>query len=126
MWRWQQQTGSLTSQSGNVVGKGYSGFGAGKNNPIYQSVPDVGPCPEGFYNIEAPVDTPKHGPYVLRLEPFAENNMFGRAGFLIHGDSKTAPGTASHGCLILPRVLRELIWNSEDHQIEVSKAEAAQ
>lgn len=121
MWKYQQQTGNLTSQSGNVVGTGYSGFGSGKNNPAYQSVPDVGPCPEGFYNIEAPVDTESHGPYVLRLEPFAENNMFGRDGFLMHGDSKEHPGEASHGCLIFPRMVRELVWNSGDHQIEVGR-----
>ncbi len=123
MWKYQQQTGNLTSQSGNVVGAGYSGFGSGKNNPAYQSVPDVGPCPEGFYNIEAPVDTEDHGPYVLRLEPFAENQMFGRDGFLMHGDSKEHPGEASHGCLIFPRVIRELVWNSGDHQLEVKRAD---
>ena len=122
MWRYQQQTGKLISQSGNVVGAGYSGFGSGKNNPTYQSVASVGPCPEGFYHIDAPVDTDSHGPYVLRLEPFAENEMFNRSGFLIHGDSKTAPGTASHGCLIFAREVRELIWNSGDHQLEVTRA----
>jgi len=120
MWTFQQLTGNLISKSGNTVGQGYSGFGTGKNNPGLQTVPNVGPIPEGFYNIEAPVDTKDHGPYVLRLEPFAENQMFGRNGFLIHGDSKEHPGTASHGCIILPRVLRELIWNSDDHQLEVA------
>ena len=121
MWTYEQISGDLNSQSGTCVGQGYSGFGAGKNNPTYESVPDVGPCPAGFYNIEAPMDTAEHGPYVLRLEPFAENKMFGRAGFLIHGDSKTAPGTASKGCIIMPRIIRELIWNSGDHQIEVTR-----
>jgi hypothetical protein len=123
MWKYQQQTGKLTSQTGNVVGTGYSGFGPGKNNPAYQSVPDVGPCPEGFYNIEAPIDTATHGPYAMHLAPFAENNMFGRDSFLIHGDSKEHPGEASHGCLIFAREVRELIWNSGDHQLEVARAE---
>jgi hypothetical protein len=121
MWQYQQQTGKLTSQAGNCVATGYSGHGAGKNNPAYQSVHNVGPLPEGFYHIHAPVDTQDHGPFVLRLEQFAENNMFGRDGFLIHGDSKQHPGEASHGCVILPRAIRELVWNSGDHQLEATR-----
>jgi hypothetical protein len=35
--------------------------------------------------------------------------MCGRDNFLIHGDSIAAPGTASHGCIILNRLARERI-----------------
>jgi hypothetical protein len=45
--------------------------------------------------------------------------MFGRSGFLMHGDNIRLPGTASEGCIILPRDLREAIWNSADHTLEV-------
>src|SRR5262245_61578577 len=119
MWRYLQKTGQLFSQSGTCIATGYSGYGTGRNNPMMASVPNVGPCPVGFYNIDAPVDTDDHGPYVLRLEPFKDNRMFGRAGFLIHGDSKLKAGTASHGCLIFARPVRELIWDSGDHQLQV-------
>jgi len=45
--------------------------------------------------------------------------MFGRRGFLIHGDSKLHPGTASKGCIILPRWARELIVKDGVDTIEV-------
>ena len=119
MWVYAQKQGTLTSQSGNVVGTGYSGFGTGKNSPAMETVANVGPWPVGLYNLEAPVDTVEHGPYVLRLDPFAENNMHGRAGGLMHGDSIEFPGEASKGCLIFARAVRELVWASNDHQLQI-------
>ena len=65
------------------------------------------------------METRDHGPCVLRLEPSAQTDTRGRSGFLIHGDSKTQPGTASHGCIILPRVVREQVWQSGDRDLEV-------
>ncbi len=117
-WQWEQETGRL-GQDGAPVAIGYSGAGAGKNNPAMQEEHNVGPIPRGSYTIEAPVDTVTHGPYVLRLEPAAENEMFGRAGFLIHGDSVVHPGTASEGCIILARPVRQQIWESNDTDLEV-------
>jgi hypothetical protein len=71
----------------------------------------VGPIPVGLYQIGAPQDTPEHGPYVLRLIPDAGNTMWGRAGFLIHGDEVAHIGEhlASRGCVILHRATREKI-----------------
>lgn len=39
--------------------------------------------------------------------------------FRIHGDSIRAPGTASHGCIILPRAIRDRIWASGDRALQV-------
>ena len=97
----------------------YSGKGAGKNNPELQDRHNVGPIPRGLYTIDDPCDTENHGPYVLGLTPDAENEMCGRSAFLIHGDSVSRPGTASKGCIILPRKVRETIWQSCDRQLEV-------
>lgn len=119
MWVYEQSTGKLYSQSGNCVGTGYSGLGNGKNNPAFQAVKGMGPIPVGFYNVEEPVDTNTHGPYVLRLDPFASNTMFERDGFLMHGDSLEHPGAASLGCIIQARPVRALVWTSGDHQLEV-------
>src|ERR1035437_2005502 len=105
-WTYEQATGKLL-HDGDLVATGYSGAGGGKNNPTTQDVHNVGPIPIGHYTIEAPVDTVTHGPYVLRLEPDLANEMFGRAGFLIHGDSVVHPGTASEGCIIQARTVRE-------------------
>ena len=115
-WQYSQLTGQL-SHDGADVAVGYSGFGEGRNNPDLQAEPNVGPLPVGKYTIGAPHDTPTHGPYVLRLEPDPENDMLGRAGFLIHGDNATS--TASHGCIILPRAIRTQIWASGDRALVV-------
>jgi Protein of unknown function (DUF2778) len=122
MWKYEQRTGRLFDDDGRLVATGYSGFGAAKNQPADQSVADLGPLPEGEYSIGAPecVTTPgAHGPFVLRLTPAPTNSMFGRDGFLIHGDSVENPGTASHGCIILPRTIREAVAQSDDHDLEV-------
>lgn len=118
MWKWVQLTGELM-YDGQVEAQGYSGAGDGKNNPAMQRMANVGPIPQGLYYIGAPRDTDDHGPYVLPLIPFPENEMFGRAGFLIHGDSIKAPGTASEGCIILGRLYREAIYKSNDRVLKV-------
>jgi hypothetical protein len=121
MWTWEQ-VGRLLDKDGNFVSSGYSGAEPdGKNNPDLQEVHAVGPIPRGLYTIHPPYDTATHGPYVLPLTPDDGNEMFGRGGFLIHGDSIHNPGTASLGCIVLPRLVRRMIWESGDHQLQVVK-----
>lgn len=118
-WTYAQKTGEL-QQDGKHVATGYSGAADGKNNPEKQSVPNVGPIPQGSWTITGPpANTAEHGPYVLRLTPGEETDTFGRSGFLMHGDSKNAPGTASHGCVIVGRLVREQVWESGDRNLEV-------
>jgi hypothetical protein len=118
MWTYEQRTGNLT-HDGTFLAAGYSGAGSGKNNPALQNVRDVGPVPQGAYTIGAPIDTEEHGPYVLPLTPAASNDMFGRAGFLMHGDSLEHPGAASEGCIVLSRAARTDVWNSGDRELTV-------
>ncbi len=112
-WLYTQLEGMLTL---NGVGKGlgYSGKGAGCNNPAAQTEPNVGPIPVGKYFVGKPQDTVTHGPFVLPLTPDPSNRMFGRSGFLVHGDSVISPGTrsASEGCIVLDRSTREKIARS--------------
>lgn len=103
-----------------LIGTGYSGNGVGKNNPDYQTVHDVGPIPVGQYTILAPIDTVSHGPYVMELVPDPENEMWGRAGFLLHGDSLEHPGNASKGCPVAVRAVREAIWGDPEHRLKVA------
>lgn len=126
MWIYSQSTGELnyfgSSTEINTIVlpyTGYSGKGDGKNNPDLENVEGVGPIPRGVYDIQAPVDTVTHGPYVLPLTPEENNDMYGRSGFLIHGDSIVDPGNASEGCIILPRVARNAVWDSGDHKLNV-------
>lgn len=117
-WLYGQADGKLI-RNGQLAGVGYSGLGAGKNNPTMQSVKGVGPIPQGVYRIGDPFDSEEHGPFALPLAPDAANQMFGRAGFLIHGDSIEHPGAASEGCIILPRLVREAIAASGDRGLQV-------
>ena len=118
-WTYAQGTGKL-QHDGTHVATGYSGAGPGKNNPQMESVPNVGPIPQGDWTIVGPpVNTEEHGPYILRLQPDERTETFGRSGFLMHGDSKESPGTASHGCVILPRPVREQVWESGDRDLQV-------
>ena len=119
MWTYHQSTGRLSRDCADVA-TGYSGLDAGKNNPAMQEVHDVGPLPQGLYVIGHPVDTATHGPFVLPLTPDPGNTMFGRTGFLIHGDSLQHPGRASNGCIILPRPIREQIAASDDDELTVT------
>lgn len=112
------QTGILVAPDG-VRTPAYSGKGIHKNDPDSQNLPMQGPLPCGIYHIGSPFDSPEHGPYVLRLTPDAANEMFGRAGFLIHGDSKEHPGEASNGCIVAPRATREQVYLSGDKELHV-------
>ena len=119
MWAYRQVDGWMIDPNKARLARGYSGNGAGTNNPSMQSVHNVGPIPQGLYHINTPEDTPTHGPFVLWLTPDPGNTMFDRAGFGIHGDSIEHPGLASDGCIILSRPAREIIAKSDDETLEV-------
>lgn len=124
MWRWDQSAGELT-RDGKLISRGYSGNGRGKNNPAMQAARGVGPIPAGRWKIVERYDSDNVGPFALKLfavdaKPTDDTHEpTGRGAFRIHGDSIRAPGTASHGCIILPRAIRELIWKSGDRDLEV-------
>lgn len=93
------------------LGQGYAGREAGKNNPSMENVKGIGPLPKGWYVACAPADDAVVGKYAMRLMPDKGNEMYGRNSFFIHGDSSEHPGLASHGCIVLPRAVREKLWN---------------
>lgn len=121
MWTYEQRTGILRGSNGIRVAQGYSGYHEGKDNPTMENVEGVGPIPKGFYTVGVPHDTDEHGPFVMSLTPAPANEMHGRSGFLMHGDSKEHPGEASRGCIIMPRFAREEVWNSGDHRLQVTE-----
>lgn len=73
---YNQQTGQIShtppaSQGGGPpapVGTGYSGNGSGVNNPSAQNQPNVGPIPQGSYDIGQQFNSPNTGPGVLPLK----------------------------------------------------------
>jgi Protein of unknown function (DUF2778) len=117
-WQYSQSTGRLT-HDGRDVGGGYSGHGDdGQNNPTMEAVRNVGPIPRGSYRIGPQHSHPSKGPVVMGLAPVG-HTAHGRTGFLIHGDSVRAPGTASEGCIVLRRNIRQMIADSGDAVLEV-------
>ena len=112
------QISGVLADGRTVLGTGYSGHDIGKNNPDMQGVHNVGPIPIGSYSINGPpYNTATHGPYVMRLLPLPGTDTLGRSGFLIHGDNTT--GTASEGCIIMPRIVRQRIWEYGYRQLLV-------
>ena len=117
MWIWDQSAGEL--RRAGKVWRGYSGAARGLNNPALQAAKSVGPIPQGRWTIAGRHDSPNTGPCTLTLAPGPDTATFGRSAFRIHGDSLAHPGRASHGCIILPRAVRDAIWASGDRILQV-------
>lgn len=124
-WIWSQSSGALTNTStpGQMHGSGYAGHDAGVNNPAMQNVQGKGPLPQGAYTIEPQRDNVTGSgtrlPGSMRLIPDPNNRMYGRGGFLIHGDNGRGNRSASEGCIILDRTTRNLIERSDDRTLRV-------
>ena len=115
---WDQSAGEMRLD-GKLLSRGYAGNGRGKNNPSMQAARNVGPLPRGRWRLTGVWHSPNTGPFTIILEPEPCTDTLGRSLFRIHGDSIRAPGTASHGCIILPRAARDAIWASGARMLEV-------
>jgi hypothetical protein len=107
--------------NGNVTNQvtGYSGNGTGLNNPAQKNIQNVGPIPQGTYDIGPQRNSRNTGPAILPLTPQTNTNTFGRNNFQIHGDNRGGNQSASHGCVILNRNTRDQISNSGDNTLTV-------
>lgn len=114
--RYRQSTGEFW-RDGKLLAIGYSGAGVWRNQPMAQDIWRKGPIPCGWWTLGRRVDTASHGPCVLPLTPDDPAQTLGRSGFLIHGDSRRAPGTASQGCIIVPLAVRQAL--AEGDRLEV-------
>lgn len=97
-----------------LVARGYAGKGVGINEPSFEERVAEGPIPRGMWRIYPPVQHERLGPVSLPLAWIGETKESwvagnGRSGFYIHGDNRHANGTASSGCIILDRTVREWI-----------------
>lgn len=112
MFVYEQKTGRFYDPTGKLLATGYSGRGAAKNDPSREKERGIGPIPRGKWRIGLPYNSQKVGPFALPLTP-VDHKAHGRTAFLIHGDSIKNPGTASSGCIILPRAVRNTIHASK-------------
>lgn len=121
-WIYSQSTGALSRIDGGVsnpVVTGYSGNGSNLNNPAGQSQPNSGPIPQGDYTIGPQRSSPNTGRGIMDLSPYSTNSMFGRSAFQMHGDNSRGNQSASNGCIILPRSIRDSIGSSGDNKLTV-------
>lgn len=119
MIQYQISTGKVWIKGVEQPTLAYSGHGPGLNNPAMQSAHGIGPLPVGLWRITAWVDHPVVGAMVSHLLPISVAKLYGRDGFFIHGDNKSANHTASDGCIIMDHTLRLAVRNSGDTQIRV-------
>lgn len=117
MWLYQQSTGVLR-HDGQYVATGYAGHGDGLNNPAFERIRGIGPLPAGVWKIGKAYKHDTLGPVCMNLKPVG-HFAFNRKYFRIHGDNSRGDKSASHGCIILPRVVRERISNSGDDDLTV-------
>jgi hypothetical protein len=120
MWKYVQSTGDLFDASGKNIARGYSGKNPeGINQPDKECEANVGPIPRGLYDIGRQKDKPT--PVTLPLTARDPNHCSPpRSGFLIHGDNSS--GTASTGCIVVGRTIRETIRDSGDTTVQVVRA----
>lgn len=117
----EQSSGAIRDEDGMLIGKGWAGHGDGKNNPAMQSVHDIGPLPQGLYDVGAWEEIhPGLGPWVAHLAQ-VEGETFGRSAFFIHGPAVDPAkyGQESKGCIVVPRQIRLLIKGMNPDQIRV-------
>lgn len=114
-WQYDQSSGELRL-NGALMGKGYAGTGAGRDNPDMEDVAYVGPIPRGDYDIGPAYSHPSLGPVVMNLDPVGHTAR-GRTHFRIHGDNTS--NDASEGCIILGPSIRKKIAASADRKLEV-------
>lgn len=91
-----------------LIAYGYSGKGEARNNPACQGEKGLGPIPRGMWKLSASVHHPRLGAEAIPLSPIGHDAL-GRSGFFIHGDNQLRNFSASSGCIILDRRIREAI-----------------
>jgi len=124
-WIYVQRTGEIFQVDYKGIkipgtgGFGYSGALGHVNNPESQNIAFKGPLPQGTYLIGQAFDSQLRGPKAIPLTPSSDTNTYGRNAFLIHGDNSKGNQSASEGCIIQGRAIRDQIINSNDKILRV-------
>jgi hypothetical protein len=119
MWTYQHSSVELSDATAERLAIGYSGSPAGENDPNKQDVSCVGPIPRRTYTISQPFSSSEHvalgdAPGARRRERDVWSKRIPSARRF-----DRSPGCASEGCIIMPRPVREKVWDSGDHRLSV-------
>jgi hypothetical protein len=123
VWVYSIPTGVLYDPQGKVAGVGYAGAPGYINDPSDVSLKNKGPLPPGMYTITSWRRDPKMGPVCASLVPDPQNEMYGRSGFNLHGDSIEHPGCGSEGCIQQNFPVRVRVQASGDSRLKVTLEE---
>lgn len=119
MITYDRRSGNIDLRS-TFIGSGYSGHGVGLDNPDKEDMQNIGPIPRGEWHIDR---WDEHhgdkGPVVAVLSPVG-HDAHGRSAFLIHGDNSALNHTASHGCIIASRAIRDALRASGETALVVT------
>jgi len=99
---YNQRTGQLTLDN-QVIGTGFSGTGAAKNNPALQKQKKIGPIPVGEWRVAGRRNDANTAEPILELQFFNGIKIAGRMpseAFTIHSDN--APNAGESG-IAMPR-----------------------
>ena len=116
-YMYERYWGIFHDNSSTIVGCGYSGAASALNDIHKQNLAKVGPLPAGLYTIAEVYDDPERGQHTCMLEPARSNIMYGRSGFLIHGDTKEEAHNASEGCIVAPYWVRHLFKAGDEIEV---------
>lgn len=105
---YHQASGEFYAEE-KLLARGYSGQPPHVNVAADEWMHALGPIPRGEWIVGKAIDSAQLGPVAVPLTPTVQTRTFGREGFFVHGDSKVDPGRASHGCIIMPRDVREIL-----------------
>ena len=122
MWTFIITSGAWLDPAGAVVAYGYSGAPGAVNDATRTAEHNLGPICVGLWRKGKARDTATHGPCFIPLTPEPGTETHGRSAFGIHGDKKdpAAPKrSASEGCVILPRGVRDVVNASPDDLVRV-------
>lgn len=116
-------TGRLTRADGTDIGPGYSGAPGYVDDAGDTNLQGKGPIPVGSWRIGQPINklVPGDylGPFCLPLTPMPGTETFGRSAFYIHGDNSKHDESASHGCIVAARTVREDVSADTDRLLVV-------
>lgn len=100
---------------------GYSGAPGFVNDPAAEHLPGRGPIPRGRWFTRPAFRHERLGPAAIGLIPMEGWEVPGnRSGFYIHGDNSSLSQTASNGCIILPRQVRDFINRWPGRELRVT------
>lgn len=108
---YEQSTGKFYENHGDhrtYLGVGYSGKYPYTNDPDAQHRTGLGPIPRGRWQAGLQRSHSRLGPVTISLGPVGAQEPH-RSGFYIHGDNRRGDRSASSGCIILERGLRDRV-----------------